>query len=391
MRIGLDVSPAAAPEPSGSGVYAEGLLRGLLAVAPARARLVAGWRPARGRARRHLPDLDDPRVAFRPFVGAAARLTLGRLDLFHGSATGLPRTLGCPLVLTIHSLHTLEPGAAETFDGPDRRARRRARIERLVARADAVICLTGGGRRRFLERFAGFPPERARAVPHGVDLDRFRPTEALSGAEVAGDAVVLARHGLEPGYVLHVARVQRRKNTARLVRAFGRCGAARGRTLAVAGGRGHGAEEALAEAERLGRSGPAGRVRLLGPVGRDDLPALYRGAAAFALPSLYEEFGLPVLEAFACGVPVVASSAPSLPEVAGDAALLPDPGSDDEVAAALETAIADESRRASLRARGLERAAAHAWPSCAARTWSLYATLVPALAGAAGGVPSRPD
>ena len=170
----------------------------------------------------------------------------------------------------------------------------------------------------------------------------------------------------------HVAQVQRRKNTARLIRAFLRVPAARGRLLVIAGRQGFAAEEALVEAA----SPAAARVRFIGPVARADMPALYRGAAVLSLPSLYEEFGLPVIEAFACGVPVVASSAPALPEVTAGAALLPDSASEDEIAAALDAALTKEAYRAELRARGHGRAAALSWRACAERTLALYRDLL---------------
>ena len=385
MRIGLDLSLALQPSPSGTGVYADGLLHGLLEAAPPGLSIVCGYKLSRLGGRRFLPRFDDPRLAYRPFQDPGARLTLGHLDVFHGLATDLPSLLGCPKVLTIHSLHTLEPSQV-SLDGPHRRARQAARVQRLVARADAVICLTEDGRRRFLARFPSFPANRTRTIPHGVDLARFKPLEAITTGECTADAETRARLGVpvEPGavgwplppppagYVLHVAQVQRRKNTARLIRAFLRVPAARGRLLVIAGRHGFAAEEALVEAA----SPAAARVRFIGPVARADMPALYRGAAVLSLPSLYEEFGLPVLEAFACGVPVVASSAPALPEVTAGAALLPDSASEDEIAAALDAALTEEAYRAELRARGHGRAAALSWRACAERTLALYRDLL---------------
>ena len=128
----------------------------------------------------------------------------------------------------------------------------------------------------------------------------------------------------------------------------------------IAGGRGWLYEEVLEEAQRHGD-----RVRLPGFVDDADLPALYRSASLFVFPSLYEGFGLPVLEAMACRVPVVCSNASSLPEVAGEAALLVDPHDEEGLAAAMERALMDETLRAEMKAKGLRQAARFTWDRAA--------------------------
>ena len=130
--------------------------------------------------------------------------------------------------------------------------------------------------------------------------------------------------------------------------------------LLIAGGRGWLYQDILAEAEKHGD-----RVRILGFVDDVDLPALYRNAALFAFPSLYEGFGFPVLEAMACGVPVVTSSVSSLPEVAGDAALLVDPLDVDGLAEAMVRALEDTDLRQAMVARGLVQAARFTWEQAA--------------------------
>jgi glycosyltransferase involved in cell wall biosynthesis len=130
--------------------------------------------------------------------------------------------------------------------------------------------------------------------------------------------------------------------------------------LLIAGGHGWLYEEIVAEAEKH-----ADRVRILGYVDDADLPALYRGATLFVFPSLYEGFGLPVLEAMACGVPAVCSNASSLPEVAGDAALLVDPHDTDELTSAMVRGLEDTALRQEMVAKGLAQAAGFTWEQAA--------------------------
>ncbi|MDZ7295973.1 MAG: glycosyltransferase family 4 protein, partial [candidate division KSB1 bacterium] len=164
-------------------------------------------------------------------------------------------------------------------------------------------------------------------------------------------------------YVLSVGTLQPRKNYVRLIRAFTQLTNQPTNQLVIVGGRGWLYEETLAEAEKY-----PDRVRILGFVDDDDLPALYRNAALFVFPSLYEGFGLPVLEAMACGVPVVCSNASSLPEVAGYAALLVDPLDTDGLAAAMARVLEDPDLRRGMIARGLDQAARFTWERAA---WQL--------------------
>ncbi len=186
-----------------------------------------------------------------------------------------------------------------------------------------------------------------------------------------------ARYGLPPRYVLAVGTLEPRKNLTTLLAAFARL-RRNGEVdadlrLVLAGARGWLEEPIFATVRSLGLEDA---VRFTGFVDDDDLPAVYSGAALFVFPSLHEGFGLPLLEAMACGVPVVTSNVSSMPEVAGDAATLVDPRDGEGLAAAIGRLLRDEALRDRLREAGIARARQFSWEATARRTLDAYASLL---------------
>jgi glycosyltransferase involved in cell wall biosynthesis len=208
----------------------------------------------------------------------------------------------------------------------------------------------------------GIAPQKITVVHHGV-APHFRPI-----LDATARAAVRERYGMTGRYLLYVGTLQPRKNLVRLIEAFAQAvqdGGMDDVTLVIAGKRGW---LTAAIEQRAAEQAVAGRVHLSGYVDDGDLPALLSGALAFVFPSLYEGFGMPVLEAMACGTPVLTSTTTSLPEVAGQAALLVPPHDTAALAAALVRLASDTALRESLRERGQERAALFSWKRCAEQT-----------------------
>ncbi|MGC8836936.1 MAG: glycosyltransferase family 4 protein [Anaerolineae bacterium] len=228
-----------------------------------------------------------------------------------------------------------------------------------------------------LLRWTDYPPQRVAVVPCGV-ASAFRPLDDRTHLEA-----VRARYGLPNGrLLLHVGLASPRKNLPGLLRAVAlvRGAGAEGVHLVQVGATPGKAERALTT-----ELGLEGWVHWLGTVPGEDLPALYNLADCFVFPSLYEGFGLPVLEAMACGTPVVCSNLASLPEVAGDAALLVDPREPAALARAILDMLEDETLRGRLREAGLRRAAAFTWARTAAATANIYREVWREVGERAGG------
>lgn len=271
-------------------------------------------------------------------------------------------------VITVHDLHFLrEP---EHLTAQSRRYYN-GQIHWAVRQVDAIIAVSQATCADLAE-YTGAQPEKIHVVPEATD-PAFRP---LPPDQVAAG---LARYGLTPGYILFVGILEPRKNIPGLLRAYRRLIEDHGLDppLVLAGGRGWLYEEIERVRQELGLTD---RVRHLEAIADDDLPLLYNGAALHVLPSFYEGFGLPALEALACGTPTVISNRGALPEVVGDAGLQVNPDDPEELATALARALSDEQLRVELRARGLARAAQFSWESTARQTLAVYKLSVQSVA-----------
>jgi glycosyltransferase involved in cell wall biosynthesis len=264
------------------------------------------------------------------------------------------------LVLTVHDLAFLH---TPTSFPPALRVALRMLVPRSMERASQIIAVSEFTRRDILARYA-VPPEKISVIPQGVEA-RFHPR---APEEIVP---VLTRHGLEPGFLFSLGRLNRRKNLGRLLEAYRRLGGggASAVPLVIGGKPDYGLDVVLPDGTPVAE---VRGVRWAGLIPDEDLPAFYCGAAAFVLPSVFEGFGLPGLEAMACGTPVVCSDRGALPELIADAGLLVDPESVEALTGAITRILSDGDLSAHLSRRGRERSQRFSWGETAKRTFAVY-------------------
>lgn len=240
-------------------------------------------------------------------------------------------------------------------------------VARFLARRQRKVIAVSETTASEIQKYFRLPADRVEVVLNGLDHERFRPDTSA-----APDDELRARLGLANPFFLYIARLEHpAKNHVRLIQAFERYRDENpdGNDLALGGSDWHGAD-VIHEAIRSSRH--AARIHNLGFVADGDVPRLYRAAQALVFPSLFEGFGLPPLEAMACGTPVASSPNGALREVVGDAGLLFDPESVSAIADALSRIDQDEELRAQLRSKGLARAEDYKWSLTAKRMVEIY-------------------
>lgn len=283
-------------------------------------------------------------------------------DLFHATDITLPR-LAKPSVITICDLTTL---LFPQFHTRMNRWYQRLALPGMLRRADAIIAISQATKDDLIQHLR-VDPERIYVTPLGVDHNRF-----VAQPPGAANAQVRSALGIEVPYLLAVGTLEPRKNLVTLLHAYATLSPATP-PLVLAGGQGWGNPALAALIDTLGIRE---RVHLTGYVADELLPSLYGAAEIFVYPSFYEGFGLPVLEAMACGAPVITSNTSSLPEVAGDAALLVDPQDHEALAAVLSRLVGDEKERRTLSERGIERAQRFTWQHTAQITLDVYRSVI---------------
>ncbi len=373
IRIGLDYT-AAVHQTAGIGRYTRELVQALAAspaafeyrlfvadagavVRPALPGPNFSWQPSQ------LTERWLARLWYRLRLPLWLEYWTGPLDLFHAPDFFLPPVKpGTRTLVTVHDLsfirqpETVMPGMLRHLT---------TWVPRSVKRADHVIAVSEATRQDLIELYQT-PPEKISVLYHGVTPD-FRPVTDPDKL-----ATVHQKYGLEQApFVLSVGTLQPRKNYQRLIQAFAQLDPTL--ALVIVGSQGWNYADIFNE---VASRNLTGRVHFLGFVADADLPALYSAASLFVYPSLYEGFGLPALEAMACGTPVVASNQSALPEVVGEAGLLVDPQDVVAMAAAMSRLLNEPALHQRLAQAGRVRAASFTWDDMATKLLNLYQQMV---------------
>lgn len=284
-----------------------------------------------------------------------------QVDLLHSPGFIAPLGLKCRSVVTIFDMtfflfpdrHTLSKRLYFGFFLP-----------RSARKADMIIAISESSKNDII-RCLHLPEEKVRVIYPGAD-ESFRPVQDEEGLEQ-----VKSRYGIKKDFILTVGVLEPRKNLDRLIRAFDLLLSKDGFDLqmVIVGKKGWAYQPILDLPDHLGLQD---RVIFTGYVPEEDLPLLYNGACLFVYPSIYEGFGIPVLEAMACGTPVITSNVSSIPEVAGDAALLVDPYDIQAIAQAIEKLLGDEELKGKMKHAGLKQARQFSWEKMALLTLEVY-------------------
>ncbi|MEW6198905.1 MAG: glycosyltransferase family 1 protein [Planctomycetota bacterium] len=395
MRIGLDARSLTMPRLRGTGRNLLDAYRLIPALRPewefvlyhqrpaeAGRRPTAGTEPGRyvatdtGRndgdppwhrpnVRRRQLDLPGDRLGAWLHVALPTAATLDRIDLLHLPANDAPWWCPVPYVATIHDLvplrlrGELSPAATQAF---------RRGVRRAVRGAAHLITVSAATRDELRDEF-GVPAEKITVIPWAADQHiAARARQPLSDRQ---RCALQMRYGLGPRWLIQFAGANRRKNARGALDGFARVAPERRQGLQIVL---VGCEPASYRRE-LGvdaeRFGIADQCRILGFVPHDDLPDLLRGSCGLLMPSRGEGFGLPILDAFACGVPVLTSNTSAMPEVAGDAAVYCDPNDGESIGRGI-AALLDKARAAELVARGRARLAQFSWSRTAEAMCAVY-------------------
>ena len=295
------------------------------------------------------------------------------VNLIHGLAFAAPLASSCPTVVTVHDLSFLRyPSAFRPFN----RSYLSLITKASTRRATRVIAVSASTRQDIIN-LIGVPAERVIVVPNGVNPE-FSPADPVDVSDYR------QRVGLPGRYMLFLGTLEPRKNLVRLLEAYAllrsrdpddsaNISAPTIPPLVIAGAKGWFYQEIFTRVTDLGL---ADQVIFPGFVPAEELPWWYRGAELFVYPSLFEGFGLPVLEAMACGTPTITSRASSLPEVAGDGAILVDPEDVALLAEAIHRVLTTPSLAGQLRTAGLRQAARFPWERTAAATREVYRSVL---------------
>lgn len=362
MRIGIDATFVGTSRPTGLGVYTVNIVNELSKIHDDIVVWISaelGFKIDSSRVKSVLKygkHLGDYLYLLRPFwmeFCFSRHIKREKTDVLFSTVPGGMWSCPVPHVVTVHDLTPLSvPG-----DSPGSvKLNYKYRLGKILERTASIIAVSAWTRDDIC-RFYKIRPEKVHVIPLGYDRELFKPFNNL------GPLVSYGLQGIP--YILAVGSEKPRKNLLRLVKSFGIMKNT-SHHLVLAGL--HGTDAKNLVFEHAAALGVKDRIKFIDYVKDEDLPILYSGATMFCYPSLYEGFGLPVLEAMACGTPVITSNTTSIPEVAGDAAVIVDPQNSEDIASAMDTVIDAPDLRASLQKAGLERVKLFSWEQTALKT-----------------------
>jgi glycosyltransferase involved in cell wall biosynthesis len=302
------------------------------------------------------------RSVFRKWwlVGLPAMLQISPVDVFHGTNYCIPVFAPCPTVVTIHDMSLFAQSNTHESANVTRGKRRMP----IMARRASLIIAPSEWTKREITKHLGARPEKIRVIYEAAreKMEPRLPSEYRS---------VLDKHRIRTPYLLYVGTIEPRKNLITLIRAYHELlkTTPHRPQLVLCGGRGWLFDEVFKLVEELKLQD---QIRFTDYVEDVDLPALYSGAEVFVYPSLYEGFGLPPLEAMACGTPVITSNVSSLPEVVGQAGLMHDPNDFSALTAGIVRLLGDADAREHFKHAGLKQSSSFSWERAARETQSVY-------------------
>lgn len=366
MRIAIDAIPLVANK-TGVGHYTDALAEWLARthhdhqyelVSPFDFNFPNGHSPPPNLHKRFTPV--QPMFRKWWLVGLPALLRISSFDLFHGTNYCVPVFSTCPTVVTIHDLSLYAQAITHEKKNVERGKRR---VPVMARRADMIIAPSEATKRE-ITQYLKIPADRIRVVYEAA-------REKMKPLSIEDCEPVLRKHGIDQPYLLYTGTIEPRKNLLNLIRAYNELlrTSKHRPMLVLCGGRGWLDEEVF---ELVAELKLQRMVKFTGYVDDDDLPALYSACEIFVYPSLYEGFGLPPLEAMACGAPVITSNTSSLPEVVGDAGVLINPNEVAELAAAMINLLNDTTQRENRSRAGFERSKHFSWERAAHETQAVY-------------------
>ena len=377
MRIGIEAQRIFRPEKHGMDMVALELIRNLQVIDKENEYFVfvrpgADDKVISETANFHIIQIDGGSYPWWEQVLLPRAVKKHRCDLLHCTSNTAPLFPGAPLMVTLHDIIYLEKMMLFAKGGSRYQKfgnlYRRWVVPPVVRKSRVVVTVSEFERDR-ISRFFGMDPGKLFAVYNGVSR-HFKPLEGTTGLDA-----IRKKYHLPENYLFFLGNTDPKKNTRGALEAFALYRESSGDDIKLV--MPDYPEAALAAMLReMGRPGLREHILLTGYIVNTDLPAIIGMSRLFLYPSLRESFGIPVLEAMACGVPVITSNTSSMPEVAGDAALLADPNDHRGIAALIARLFADPGLRSDLQSKGLQRAALFSWETMARKNLDLYALAV---------------